>query len=209
MDPKTLETLLRQYPCTVLPQDTEGLTAITCVVRLQFVHVEKAHKPKDSNNEPYYSVAGMIPAGADTTALQTIAAKAWNDSPFSKSRGAPKFVPVKKQAALADKYDGFGMGEIYFDCKTKNAVSVYGPDMKPLPVDQLYAGCWARVKVRAYAYDKAGNWGVGFGLQSIQKIADDTKFAGGGDAADGFEAVNAPAGSGPAKMPASNGAVLW
>jgi hypothetical protein len=210
MDQKTLADFMTKFPCAVLPDD-EGQTAISCVVRLAFVHVAEKHRPKDSNNEPTYNLVGLLPAGADTSALKQIALTAWNKSPYAKTRGNPKFLPVKPQAANAEKYEGFGMGELYFDAKTKNAVKVFDAQMKDLPVDAIYSGCWARVKVRAYAYDKAGNWGVGFGLQAVQKIADDEKFAGGGNASDGFEAIGAPAGSGPAKMPAqSNGAsALW
>lgn len=210
MDQKTLEDLVRKYPCSVQTDD-EGQTAITCVVRLAFVHVAEKHRPKDSTNEPTYNLVGLIPAGVDTSALKQIVMAAWEKSAFAKTRGKPKFVPVKSQAERADKYEGFGMGEIYFDAKTKNTVPCFDAQMNPLPVDQIYSGCWARVKVRSYAYDKAGNWGVGFGLQAVQKIADDDKFAGGGNATDGFEPVNAPKGNGPAAMPAqTNGAAaLW
>lgn len=209
MDQKTLSDLMTKYPCAVL-SDEEGQTAISCVVRLAFVHVAEKHRPKDSTAEPTYNLCALLPAGADTSALKQIAMAAWNKSPSAKTRGAPKFLPVKPQAANAEKYEGFGMGELYFDAKTKNPVKIFDAQMKDLPVDAIYSGCWARVKVRAYAYDKAGNWGVGFGLQAIQKIADDEKFAGGGNASDGFEAVNAPAGNGAAKMPQSNGAsALW
>jgi hypothetical protein len=49
--------------------------------------------------------------------------------------------------------------------------------------------------VTAYAYDKAGNRGVAFGLQNIQKLKDGEAFDGRSKPEDDFQPVAAPAGS--------------
>ena len=71
--------------------------------------------------------------------------------------------------------------------------------MKPGVVDQnvqpiieaeeMYAGCYARATLTAYAFDTAGNRGVAFGLQNIQKIRDGEPFTGREKAEDEFEAI--------------------
>ncbi len=53
----------------------------------------------------------------------------------------------------------------------------------------LYSGCRARAEVIAYAYDIAGNRGVSFSLQNVQKLRDDTPFSGRKRAEDVFDSV--------------------
>jgi len=210
MDQKTLEDFVKMYPCAVLSSDTEGQTAITCPVRLQFVWLEKPRPNKDNPNaKPMFQLAGIVPAFADITPLKQIMRKAW-DNRTCKNRDEPKHFPLKLQSKLNGEYDGFGTDGVYFDCKTINAVECFDVEMKRIPVDQIKSGYWARIKIRAKDYDKNGNWGVLFGLQSLQLVASDTVFSSQGDASDGFGAVTAPAGTGPAKMPSqSNGAIGW
>lgn len=211
MDQKTLEDLVRKYPCALLPGDAAGITAITCPVRLQFVWLENART--DQNNpgkKPSYQCSGIIPAFADITPLTQIAMNCWQASKESKVRGTAKHKPLKEQKNNAGKYDGFGEQGFYFDAKTTNPVDVFGPDMVKIPVDRIKGGYWARLKLRAYSYDKNGNWGVGFGLQAVQLIAEDEVFSSAGPSSDGFEAVSAPAGNAPAAMPQSNGvSAVW
>lgn len=212
MDQKTLEDLVKKYPCAVLSQDAEGVTAITCPVRLQFVWLEKPRENKDNPNaKPMYQLSGIVPAFADITALKQIARKAW-EIRDCKGRDTPKHIPLKEQSKLHGEYDGFGPEGVYFDAKTINVVECFDANMKKIPVDMIKAGYWARIKIRAKAYDKNGNWGVLFGLQGLQLIAEDKVFSSQGNASDGFEAINAPAGTAPAAMPngSANGASsLW
>jgi ssDNA-binding protein len=53
----------------------------------------------------------------------------------------------------------------------------------------LYAGCWCRAEVIAFAYDQKGNKGVSLSLQNIQKVRDDDSFSGKRDASDVFTDV--------------------
>jgi hypothetical protein len=205
MDQKTLDDLLKKYPTAV--QGDDGLTVITCVARLAYVHFDKPHAPKGTNKEARYSCAVIIPPNADWSPLKEAAKKAWAESPLRAQ--TPKTLPFKEQKEqFAKKRDGFAETGIFFNCETKNPVDLFGADMQRIPVDQAYSGMWARVKVRASAYDVSGNNGIKFWVQAVQKIADDEKFSG-GSSEDGFEAVNAPAGSGPAKVPANSASSVW
>ena len=72
-------------------------------------------------------------------------------------------------------------------------------DRRPVVVDEncqpildeseLYGGCWCRAMLTCYAYDKVGNRGVSFGLQSLQKVRDDEHFGSAGGSASDFEPV--------------------
>jgi hypothetical protein len=55
--------------------------------------------------------------------------------------------------------------------------------------EQFYAGCYARATLIAFAYDKAGNKGVSFSLQNVQKLRDGDQFSGRKNADDEFDDV--------------------
>lgn len=64
--------------------------------------------------------------------------------------------------------------------------SVDSTKLKPIVVDEnvqpileqskFYGGCFARANAAAFGYDKAGNKGVSFSLNSIQKVRDGEPF---------------------------------
>lgn len=56
--------------------------------------------------------------------------------------------------------------------------------------DGFYSGCYARATVTAYGYDKAGNKGVAFGLQNLQKLSDGDAFSGRTAAEEDFDSVD-------------------
>ena len=59
----------------------------------------------------------------------------------------------------------------------------------------VYSGAWYRCQVRAFAYDTAGNKGVSFGLQNVQKLRDDDPLGNGRiPASKAFEPVESAAG---------------
>jgi len=206
MDERALSELLKKYP-TVMHGD-DGKTVITCVARLSFVNFKEPRPAQSADGKPRYDCAVLLPAAADLSPLKAACGKAWDESDVKKKRGTPKGSPLKSQAENAEKYDGFDPNGFYFNAATVNPVDLFNIDMTKAPVDKFYSGCWARVKVRAYAFDKNGNWGVSFGLQAVQFFADDEKLGGGGNAADGFEAHGgAVNGSRPAQMPEQSSSV--
>lgn len=61
---------------------------------------------------------------------------------------------------------------------------------------EVYAGAWFRAQVQPFAYEKAANRGVSFGLRNIQKIRDDEALGGGRVSANkAFEPVAEAGGS--------------
>ena len=53
----------------------------------------------------------------------------------------------------------------------------------------FYAGCYCRAELIAFAYDTAGNVGVSFALQNVQKTRDGEAFSGKRAAEDVFDEV--------------------
>ncbi|UTC28014.1 DUF2815 containing protein [Stenotrophomonas phage A1432] len=71
--------------------------------------------------------------------------------------------------------------------------------------DGFYSGCFARATVTAYGYDKAGNKGVAFGLQNVQKLGDGEAFSGRTAAENDFDSVEDTYGSGEAETTSGAG----
>lgn len=201
MDAARLAHFLAAYP--TISHGSDGMTVITCPARLSFVHFEKPYAKKGSTRDPRYQCVVILPATSNVKPLVDAMGAAWGASPFAKK--APKYNPVKRQADIfAQGYEGFGTEGYFFNCDTKNPPDLFDMAMNPVAASELYSGVWARVKVRASAFDVDGNNGVKFWLQGVQKFADDARFSG-GSASDGFTAVGAaPAGNAPASVPSAN-----
>jgi hypothetical protein len=59
-----------------------------------------------------------------------------------------------------------------------------------LSEQDFFSGCYARATVSAYAYDTAGNIGVSFGLQNVQRLGKGEAMAGRTAAENDFDAVD-------------------
>ena len=55
--------------------------------------------------------------------------------------------------------------------------------------DEVYCGCKVRATLSVFAYDKAGNRGISFGLNNVQKLGDGERLDGRLRAEDDFEAL--------------------
>jgi len=87
--------------------------------------------------------------------------------------------PFRDQAEKA-KFGGFTPGCVFMTCTSKFKPPVVDVRGNPL-VDKskVYPGVWAICAVNPYSYKDPRKKGVGFGLQSVMIIGDDTKFGGG------------------------------
>lgn len=183
--------------CTLLPSGTIRTPA----ARASFVYLLKPQEPNARNQlkAPKHSITLLFPKDADLTLLQKMALDAAR-AKFGAKMDDPEFVkrlrnPFRDQGEKS--FDGYVAG-----CKFIIATS--DAAHRPLVVDQMkaditeermiYPGCWVRATVNAFAYDTAGNRGVSFGIQGVQKVRDDEPLGGTIASADDFEAVE---GTGP------------
>ncbi len=66
---------------------------------------------------------------------------------------------------------------------------------------ECYSGAWFRAQVRPFTYDQAGNKGISFGLENVQKTKDDEPLGSGRMPANkAFEAFGGSAGKAAAGM---------
>jgi hypothetical protein len=83
-------------------------------------------------------------------------------------------------------------GTIYVSATSKQRPGLVDQNLSPIAEGDgtFYAGCFARAELLAFAYDTAGNKGVSFGLQNIQKTRDGESLSGRKKAEDVFEAID-------------------
>lgn len=168
--------------------------------------------PRKANEtaEPKYSIVALfekepeVPAGSATlaamqklvieTAVEKFGSKLGGVEGVKKAFASGKLKsPFRKndEGKYPDEYPVF----ITFSTSEKYPPGVVdrykGPDGKPRVItdpDDVYSGCYARAEVKAFAYDTAGNRGVSFGLNNVQKLGEGDRLDSRTRATDAFGA---------------------
>lgn len=155
---------------------------ITPEFRAAFISVFRATAPRENpDGKKKYSVRAVFMPDADVSALKKAAA----DAAATKwGKNVPKNVrsPFRTNEELDNPIPGVP-DDAYILTFSANE------DRRPGVVDnglqdiidesELYSGAWFRAQVRPYAYEAAGNRGVSFGLENIQKLRDDDPLGSG------------------------------
>ncbi len=152
--------------------------------------------------EAKFSLVMLFPKETDLSALKA-AAKLAVEEKWPDVNKRPKDLRSPFRDGDVDKSDVAGYeGMIFATAKSKTKPGLVDQNVQPIIEEGVfYAGCWARATVVAYAYDKAGNRGVAFSLQNVQKLRDDEAFSGRMNPEDEFapvEGAKAPAATGNA-----------
>ncbi len=175
-------------------------TITTGKVRFSFTNLFTPRAPQEGQGEPKYSLTILIPK-SDIATIQAIqhAMEAAVQEGISNTFGGTR--PPRLSMPL---YDGDGVrpssGEPFGEeCKghmVMTASSLQQPSVVDVNVQpiinqaEIYSGCYGRVSLRFYAYNKNGNKGVGCGLGNVQKVADGEPLSGRTSAADDFGGNN-------------------
>ncbi len=184
MDANQLARLMARYPCKEL--QTGNIR--TCPVRLSFPSLFE--KRSFEGSEPKYSTVLLFPKGADLTLLREAAKHTAVEQFGNKAAGMNLHNPFRDQGEKS--LAGYEQGGVFMTVSSKNRPGIVGPDGKPIyDEEDVYAGCWALVTIRPFGFDAKVKKGVSFGLQNVQKIADDDPFIGGASAEEEFEPVDA------------------
>ena len=82
----------------------------------------------------------------------------------------------------------------FITARTKQKPGVVGWDVKPLadPEFDVYSGMRCRASITAFGYDQAGNTGVSFALNNVQKLGDGDRLSGRKPAEQEFAAAAPP-----------------
>ena len=163
-----------------------------CVISYPALFVPRAMA---EGQEPKYSLEMIFGEEADLTELRRAA------SEVAKAKWGSK-IPKNMRSPFRDgSTDREGKPEyedkIFISARSKSRpIVVRGPDrllVEPEDAAEVYGGCICRVNVTPFAYDRAGNCGVSFFLNSVWVISRGTPFGGGGGSADGFDGVEVDA----------------
>lgn len=147
---------------------------ITPEARLSFPSLFVPRAPMEgSAGEPKYGCTLLFPKTADLSALKAAASAAVKEKWPS---GAPKGLRSPFRDGSEKDLDGYA-GCIFINVSSARKPGVVDENLQPIiEANGIYAGCYVRASVRAYAYEKAGNRGVAFGLNNIQKVRDGEPF---------------------------------
>lgn len=147
-----------------------------------FVSLFKATTPKQNPQAaPKYTLRIAFPPSADLSEMKRqagiAASEKWGDK-------VPKVLrsPFRTNDELENPIDGIGddWTVMTFTANADRRPGLVDGNLNDI-IDEadVYSGAWFRAQVRAYAYENAGNKGVSFGLQNVQKLRDDEPMGGG------------------------------
>ena len=151
--------------------------------RVSYPKVFKAERNEMSGKDEY-SVVALFKKGQDITVLK----KALEECLTEKFGDDKAKWPKNLKNPFRDQADrekdgvmpaGYEKGALFITLKSTNKPGVVDASVS-LIIDEkdFYAGCFARATVRVGYYDKAGNKGVAFYLQNIQKLRDGEPLSG-------------------------------
>lgn len=165
---------------------------LTGPVRLGYNDLFELPKQKEGDSEPKYGAKLLFTPFADFTIFNEVYHEMCNLH-WAQFRGADGnfyglHSPFHQQAAKANKM-GYTPGCIYMGSTSKFKPPVV--DLRHNPIvdkSRVYQGVWAICAVKPYKFgdpkDPKQVKGIGFGLQSVMIIGDDTRLAKGGAPAD-------------------------
>lgn len=175
---------------------------LTGPVRLAFETLFTLPQPTPQNQNPKFGSMLLFTPYADFSILYEeyyaecgATFPEYYDAPSQQYNGLHS--PFRDQREKT-KFGGFTPGCIFINCTSKFKPPVV--DIRGNPIvdpSKVYPGVWAICSINRYAYGKnppQPKKGVGFGLQSVMIIGDDTKFGGGApDPQKTFAGVNVSA----------------
>lgn len=171
---------------------------ITTLVRFSYLNVFEA-KPTPSD-ELKFSVSCLIPKG-DAKGIKEIHAainaaiqKGLDINKFTQAQVKGLRLPIRD----GDKeFEDGNRGAEYKGCFFVNATSKNKPecvkaqkDSRPVPIfdpNDFYSGCYGRADVNFFPYNRAGNRGIGVGLNNLMMVKEGERLDGRQSADDAFE----------------------
>jgi hypothetical protein len=139
----------------------------------------------------------LIPKEADLTKFKNAAMKAaeatWGDKAgkvIAQLKGT-KGWPFRDGDKEKPDMDGY-KGHYFISAKSKTQPGIVDKRKQAIlnVKDDVYAGCYARAELLAYAYDNDFGKGLGFSLLNLQKAGEGDKFGGRRNAEDVFDEID-------------------
>lgn len=181
-------------------------------VRFSYCNLFQPKAPfNNPQGEPKYSVTVLVPkTNTDAKAvIDNAIAQAIDDGVSSKWNGVrPPYPAICVHDGDGPRpSDGSAFGEECKGCWVFTASTKQPPFVVDEYVQNIidptkvYSGMWGNVNVTFFAYNNAGNKGIGCGLNGVQKIRDGEALGGRITAQEAFKPVGNPPAAAPAYAP--------
>lgn len=157
-------------------------TITTGKVRFSYCHLTTPAKAPGSDKEKY-SLSVIIPK-SDTATINAIKAAVEEAKKIGATSKWGGKIPPKVHTPLRDgdedrPDDPAYANSYFFNCSSDKRPRAYDRALQEiLDPDELYSGCYGKVNVNFYAYDRNGNRGIGAGLNMVQKLEDGEPLGG-------------------------------
>lgn len=171
------------------------MALITPKARLSFPNLFTPKAGMNGGDEKYSACLVFAP-GTDLSELEAAALNVAKEKWADKAEGLLRTGRLRWPFRTDVEEKGYEPGSVFINVNSKNQPGVVGryagPDGKPVAIEdplEVYAGCYVRASVKAFAYDTSGNRGISFGLNNIQKLDDGPRLDGRKRAEDEFDAT--------------------
>jgi hypothetical protein len=182
--------------------DNNARKVTTPIFRGSFANLFEA-KPGPDGNNPKFGITMLFDAAAQKSpqfaamkALAVAAAKEKFGDTKLKADGKGWFHGLRnpfRDGAEKSDLEGYE-GCVFAAATTKQQPGVVDSKVQRIiDPNAAYSGAYYRATVTAYAYEQAGNKGVAFGLQNVQKVRDGERMAGRVEAEKDFDEVDTSA----------------
>lgn len=199
-------------------KDTEVLT-VPC--RLAFASLFKPTPVHPTTPDKLaYQATILIPKGTDlapfSAAIKAAMIAQWGKPIALEGNGMPL------KACDSKSYSGFEPGWFSLKAKSKFPPQVVDQakrqvlgvdpntrgdalaDALPAAEARVYAGCWCRFYIGAFAWDNKAGKGVSFNLNAVQLVRDDARLDGRKSADDIFDAIDTGDEDAPGTVPSGD-----
>jgi len=200
---KWITDVCRDNPTAMLPSDSRLITTGPC--RLSFT--EQLFEPRtpsgNTGGTPKFGVCALYTPFTDMSIFYNeyyrVAGEMFPDYFNAALNGYSGLEnPFHDCVSKSHKYTGYTPGLTYINhtSRFKPAIVDSSPAKNPITDKaRVYPGVWAILVVNSYGYGKSPpqpKKGIGFGLQAVMIIGDDTNLAGTGgvDPREAFKGVN-------------------
>lgn len=174
----------------------DATRVVTGKVRFSYVHIFEPYTSIEGEKAKY-SIVLLIPKSDEETIgklrrAQQAALEAGKEKKFGGR--IPKVwtdtIHDGDEEADLDKNPEYA-DHWYMNVGSNTKPGIVDRQRRPIDDDtEVYSGCYGRVSLGAYAYSSAGNKGVSFGLNHVQKMADGESLTGRSRAEDDFDDVD-------------------
>lgn len=165
-------------------------------VRLSYVRVFEAAQ-MNGTGEANFSVCLLIPKDSPEAEKLKEAIKAEAQNLAARYPKLAGKLPKMWNNPLRDgdeEKDGAEYEGMYFiNCKRKEKqgapIIIDGKKAPITDKNELYSGCYGNVAISLYPYEFSGKYGIGVGLNGIQKVRDGERLDG-GTSIDDFDCID-------------------